>query len=90
LGKILENLNKIPKYLSKNGTQHCLISNIVSNVCRKTSKDHCFGGHTRKRSANFARQLFGQVWEHLGKNALPPKNSLALTPMSLESLSQHG
>jgi len=54
LGKIPENPDKIPYYLgkilenlSKNGAQRCLTSNMAPNACRKTSKDHIFGGHTR-------------------------------------------
>jgi len=90
LGKIPENPNKIPKYLGKirenlgkNGTQRCVTLNMAPNVCRKTSKYHFFGGHTKKWSATFARQLFGQVWENLDKNPLHPQNSLASTPMVL-------
>jgi len=40
LGKIPENSNKIPENLDKNGTQHCLTSNMAPNVCRKMSKDN--------------------------------------------------
>jgi len=47
LGKISENLGKIPKFLgnisenlSQNGAQRYLTSNMAPNVCRKTSKDH--------------------------------------------------
>jgi len=35
----------------------------------------------QKRFSKVARQLFGQVWEILGKNPLHPKNLLAPTPM---------
>jgi len=54
---------------------------MAPNVCRKTSEDHFFGGHTKNRSAKFA-QLFAQVWENLG-NILHPQNFLAPTPMLL-------
>ena len=34
-----------------------------------------FWGHTKKRLAKVARQLFGQVWENLGKNPLHPQKA---------------
>jgi len=38
-----------------------------------------FGGHTKNAKAG--RQLFGQVWEYLGKIICTPKNLLAATRM---------
>jgi len=46
---------------------------MAPSVCRKTSEDHFFGGHTKTQSAKVGRQLFGQVWENLGKNPLHPQ-----------------
>jgi len=71
--KIPKDLGKISENLGKNGTQRCLASNMAPNVCRKTSKRPFFGGHTNKRSVKFTQQLFGEVWEYLGKNPLHPQ-----------------
>ena len=82
-GKICENLCKISENLGKNGAQHYLTSNMAPNVCRKTSENHYFGGHTKKRSAKCARQIFAQVWEIWAKIFCTPQNLLAPTPMGL-------
>jgi len=42
-----------------------LWAEMALNVCGPFS-----GGHTKKRSARVGRQLFGQVWENLGKSPL--------------------
>jgi len=77
LGRIHENPKKIPKYLGKipenrgkNGPQRCLISKNSTQHLQKNIRSPFFGGHTKRRSAKVASQLFGQVWENLGKNPL--------------------
>jgi len=78
LGKLPENPNKIPKHLGKIPEN---LGKTAPKVCRKTGEEHFFEVTPQKRSAKAARQLFGQVWENLGKNPLHPKNLLAPTPM---------
>jgi len=47
----------------------------------KQAKTIIFEVAPQKRLTKVARQLFGQVWENLGKNPLHPKKLLAPTPM---------
>jgi len=88
LSKIPENPNEIPKYLgkilenlSRNGAQHCLTSNMVPNVCRKTSKDHFLEVTPKIDLQNLHNFLgkFGKIW---AKILCTPKNSLAPIPMT--------
>ena len=47
---------------------------MAPKVWRKTSEDHFLEVTPQKRTVKVARQLFGQVWENLGKNPLHPQN----------------
>jgi len=81
--KISENLGKISSNLGKNGAQ-CLTSKNAAQRLQKNKWRPFFGGRTKIRSTKVARQCFGQVWEHLGKNFLhPPKICLLLHLWSL-------
>jgi len=46
---------------------------MAPKVCRKTSEDHFFGGHTTKTVGKSCTTTFGQDWENLGKNPLHPQ-----------------
>jgi len=70
LGKIPENpnktlnhLGKIPENLGQNGAQRL----------QKNKRRPSFWRSHQKRSTKVERQLFGQVWENLGKNPLHPQ-----------------
>jgi len=46
---------------------------MAPKVCKKTSEDHFLEATPQKRSAKDARQIFGQVWQNLGKNPFRQK-----------------
>jgi len=88
-GQNPENPNKIPKYLGKipenldkNGAQQCLSSKNGAQSLQKNTWRPFFDFlevTPQKWLAKVAQQLFGQVWENVGKNPLHHKNLLAPT-----------
>ena len=70
LGIISENPNKTLKYQCK------IPENLGKNSAQGLQENKWrpfFGGHTKKQSTKDEKQLFRQVWENLGKNALHPQ-----------------
>jgi len=82
LDKISENSNKITENLGKNGAQRCLTSKNCAQGLQKNKCRPFLEVTPWKRSANVARQLFGQFGKIRAKILCPSKNLLARTPMS--------
>jgi len=62
--------------------QRCLtLKNGAQGLQKKQVKTIFIEVTSQNRSAKVARQLFGQVWEHLGKILCTPKYLLAPTPI---------
>ena len=86
LGKIPENPNKIPKYLGeipenlgKMAPNVFWLRKMAPKVCRKTSEDYFYWGHTAKTVGKSCTTTF---WASLGKfgrkSFAPPKMCLLL------------